>query len=158
MNKIKDLPKYKKQWIKERHNFGYSENLKEVYLVFEQYNPILHHGEWKTTRLLQWPKDFYPCEDTYFFEIFKYLIKYQKWIEEDGGRFEASRIEMKTKIKQHLIRKHLKQLTVKTKLSILSDHSKFINYCFDKLDIRSKITLVIQKKIGYKYYENITYY
>jgi hypothetical protein len=153
------LPKYIKKWETERVNSGYSEHPKQVYLIFEEYNPTLHHGEWKTTRLLQWDSGLYPCNQMYFFEIFKYLRKFQLWRETDGLRKSLEEVNIvKKKIKQHLMIKHYKQLNVKVKLSYLPNYVKFINYCFDTLDNRAKITLVIQKKIGYKYYENTIYY
>jgi hypothetical protein len=153
-----DLPKYKKQWGIERVNNGYSENEMEVYLVFEEYNPILHHGEWKVTRLQQWRSDQYPCDYMYFFEIFKYLRKYQLWLNQRGAARELGKGQMKPLIKQHLIKKHAEQLKGQNKLNFLGNYSKLVDHCFENLDIRAKITLVIQKKIGYKYYENVTYY
>lgn len=158
------LPKYKKTWVKERTNQGYSENLKEVYLVAEHYDPIRHHGEVKTYRLTQWPERLYPCKDIYFFELFKYLRKYQlqELAEEQPVlRFTTVRMnkqDLKKCIKQHLLSKHGKQLSER-KLSLLPEYSQLIEYCFNELlKYRgSKISLVIQKKIGYKYYENITY-
>lgn len=152
--KLSSLPKYKKVWSKERVNFGHSEKPKQIFLVFDEYNPILHHGEWISRRLLQWEPELYPCEDIYFFEIFKYLRKFQDYMAVYGSQHHKQ--DLKDQIKKHLIKKHSRQLTM-DKLSTLNSYSRLVNHVFDNIDIRNKISLVIQKKIGYKYYENITY-
>lgn len=156
------LPKYKKVWSKERVNFGYSEKPKQIFLILEDYNPTFHHGVTSSIRFLQWEPELYPCNDIYFFEIFKYLKKYQKYL--STYRSSKDKAEIKIRIRKHLIRKHSKQLykdkqkqANENKLTLLNDYSKLINKIFENLSDTVEISLVIQKKIGYKYYENITY-
>ena len=162
-NLLNKLPKYKKTWVKERTNTGYSDSLKEVYLVVEKHDSTRHNGEIKIHRLSQYSSANYPCEDMYFFELFKYLRKWQMFHNNEETRIYkyANFIkdpDLKKEIKKHLLIKHSKQLS-KNKLLLLPEYSELIDYCFNELLKYNevKITLVIQKKLGYKYYENITY-
>jgi hypothetical protein len=163
MTLIKNLPKYTKTWTKEPSIKGYSETEQEVYIIAEQYDPIRHHGVETVVRLKQWPNELYPAKGMYFFELFKYLRKYQlNSIEEErmGPRFalKLNDADLKKCIKQHLLLKHSKKLT-RSKLTLLPEYSQLIDYCFNTFLSKrgTKISLVIQKKKGYKYYENIVY-
>ena len=157
------LPKYNKRWEKERTNVGYSDSAKEVYLIIEKKNFSVHNEEVITKRLSQYLPSEYPCNDLYFFELFKYLRKWQNYqILQFNVRPRSKKSlndsDLKKAIKEHLLSKHSKQLH-KNKLLLLPQYSGFIDYCFAELlkDSRVKISLVIQKKLGYKYYENIIY-
>ena len=164
MKILKALPKYKKTWVKEISNKGFSNDSYAVYLVAEDSDPLNHHGEYITRRLTQWPNFLYPAEGMYFFELFKYIIKYQKYIEEVSTYRRAKNLpiitdrDIKIAIKNHLLKKHSRKL-IDNKLDLLKDYSKIVDHCFNNFfKCRStKISLVIQKKIGYKYYENIIY-
>jgi len=113
-------------------------------------------------------------EGIYFFEIFKNLIKLNDYIGQVkilGIRTNKGRVsvhisdeQMISEIKKHLINHYIKKLktdlTGVNKLQLLNSYQKFLTYCIKiiKSNRNTEITLVIQKKLGYKYYQNITYY
>lgn len=152
---LRDLPKYKKTWVKEKSTFGFMDDTDSICLVLESFAPT-SYTKVLTIRIYQ-KTSFYPCSDLYFFELFKYLKKYKSYV----GSFSVkkpNKNDIKKSIKMHLLQKHSKQLT-KDKFTFLNDYSELIEDCFDILhqDSYVNISLVIQKKLGYKYYENIIY-
>lgn len=166
----KHLPKYKKQWLKEKaltplykeeggvyiliksSTIGIYNDLVHTY-VFNQYNPITN-------------------EELYFFELFKYLVKYKHFYNEPrimairtkNGRIplSVSNQEILKHIKIDLITKQSKiigALKPNIKMAMLAKYSKFLDSIFKLVEVpTTEISLVIQKKIGYNYYENIKYY
>jgi hypothetical protein len=152
---LRDLPKYKKTWAKEKSTFGFMDEAHSVYLIFESLE-IDNYDKVVIKRIPQKQLN-YPSDNLYFFELFKYLKKYKAY----AGSFSVkkpNKNDIKKFIKMHLLQKHSKEL-IKDKLIYLNDYSNLINYCFDALDQNAyvKISLVIEKKLGYKYYENIVY-
>lgn len=152
---LRDLPKYKKTWVKEKSTYGFMDDPCSVYLIFESFAPT-NYSKVISKRIAQ-KQCAYPCEDLYFFELFKYLKKFQVYV----GPFSIKnnkKNDLKKYIKMYLLQKHSKQLT-KDKFVFLNDYSELIDDCFNILyqDGYTNISLVIQKKLGYKYYENIVY-
>lgn len=153
MRLIKDLPKYKKSWGKEYSLSPIQHEEGGIYLSHKYSNPLMHRGEVKQIYLSQFDND-----NLYFFEVFKYLKKYQMWTL--ITRRTTSHKEVKAAITSHLLKKYIKTIRdERNKLGCLNDYSHFLSYCFEEFTkYRSaEISLVIQKKIGYKYYENIIY-
>lgn len=152
---LRDLPKYKKTWVKEKSTSGFMDHPSSIYLIFESLE-INNYDTVLTKRIPQ--KELgYPSDNLYFFELFKYLKKYKSYV----GSFSVkkpNKNDVKKSIKMHLLQKHSKQLQ-KDKFFHLNDYSGLIDYCFNALDQNGyvNISLVIEKKLGYKYYENIVY-
>jgi hypothetical protein len=158
---IKLLPKYKKTITKEFALKSISQRDGGVYLVVLNSDPVRHHGEKTVKTLAQWPNNLYPAQGVYFFELFKYMVKYNNLMNYGlhNRRLEQlDKKEIKREIKKHLLKKQSRKLTNK-KLNLLVDYSKFVDYCFDNLLSQrdTQISLVIQKKIGYRWYQNIVY-
>lgn len=152
---LKCLPKYKKIWDKEKSTFGFMDDPYSVYLIFE-WLEVENFDKVVMKRIPQ--RELGYCSDKlYFFELFKYLKKYKKYTGQVNVN-KTDRKNIKKFIKMHLLQKHSKQLN-KNKLNNLKDYSNLIDYCFNALNQNGyvKISLVIEKKLGYKYYENIIY-
>jgi hypothetical protein len=152
---LKSLPKYKKNWDKEKSTFGFMDDPYSVYLIFESLE-VANFDRVIMKRIPQ--KEVGYCSDNlYFFELFKYLKKYKSYLGSSSIK-KSNKNDIKKFIKMHLLQKHSKQLN-KNKLNHLNDYSNLIDYCFDALNQNGyvKISLVIEKKLGYKYYENIIY-
>jgi hypothetical protein len=152
---LKKLPTYVKEWTKEKSTSGYSESAKQIYLVIEKDTSLKYKKETLVYRIAQPESNGKLINGIWFFELFKYLKKYEHT---KTYLSLADRVAIKKSIKNHLLVKHSQQLE-KDKLNLLFDYSQLINYCFDQIlkEQEAKITLVIQKKLGYKYYENIVY-
>ena len=153
------LPKYKKTWVKERSTFGFSNSDYAIYLILET-----DENKKKTiTKRLNQYTEVYPCEGIYFFEIFKYLKKIQASFSIPSIQKNDTlndRKEIIKLVKKHLLKRHSNQLKLNNdKLIFLNEYSELLNECFNVLlqNNFANISLVIQKKLGYKYYENIVY-
>lgn len=174
MNLLKKLPKYKKQWEKTRAIEPLIPNEDNgIYLIITNYDPITHNGIVEKKIIRQMNTEQQTHNHHYFFEIFKYLKKYQSYnsgvelvfagpsASGRNGRWIAiNRVtekEMLKTIYKHLLNKKAKQNSFYKNLSNIKGYNDFLTKVFTCLKGNTQISLVIQKKIGYKYYEIIEY-
>jgi hypothetical protein len=167
MNLNNYLPRYNKTWSKINSLEPIHHESGGIYLVIKQNNPLIHNGEITHKYLSQFETQ--ATEGLYFFELFKYLKKYQDAIAPKEianavniKHYDADFGLIKHNIKDHLVKKYNKKLSKKLNLTMrfehLSKYKKFVDHCFDCLvGNQMEINLVIQKRIGYKYYQNIIY-
>lgn len=182
MNELKLLPKYKKQWDKKFTTEPlFKDEDNGIYLLIENYDPITHAGTISKKIIRQFAEN-----NCYLFEVFKILKKYHMvkfspytaaspmppWRVEAtpaGGQIVASYspapriingnplINFKQISIKHLIKKRANQNSFYKNLSNIKSYNDFLNEVFNDIKMNTKITLVIQKKIGYKYYQQIEY-
>ena len=168
MNLNNYLPKYEKNWSKVNSLEPIDFEEGGTYLVIKQRNLLVHRGEITYKYLSQFNVD--DVNGLYFFELFKYLKKYTEavapkdpFIAAALNHYEADYGLIKHKIKDHLVKKYHQKISKRIGLSLrfeyLNKYKKFLDYCFDTLAVGNniEINLVIQKRIGYKYYQNIIY-
>lgn len=184
MKDLKVFPKYKKQWDKKFATeplFRDEDN--GLYLIIENYDPVSHAGIINKKVIRQFEEKELTKNHHYFFEVFKALIKYQtikyqahlpkaSWRMNTAGSSSSGQITLsyanqlsmmgvpvnfKKILIKHLINKRTKQNSFYKNLNNIKSYNDFLEEIFNDIKMTTKITLVIQKKIGYKYYRQIEY-
>ena len=158
------LPKYKKKWKKEFSIDPTDENEIAIYLRSVQNSKM--NSIYITNNTLKIYQGYFSLEKNkiFFFELFKYLAKYYSFKFESTNMRGIYQNGYEQDIKTHLIIKFsnniLKNLevSVNEKFILLKLYSDLITSSLNLVKDGHKFELVIQKKIGYKYYQNIIYY
>lgn len=159
LNKV--LPKFSKRWEKERELSGIRSIDNGIYLILENDKMASGHESINLRAYMQLKGE---VGSNYFFELFKYLKRYQAYsIMEIVVRHKLlnTKKEVRNAIKVHLVKNFHKikiNETKENKIPTLTYYLKLVDECLDQIDGHTKISLVFQKKIGYKYYENVRYY
>jgi hypothetical protein len=167
----KKLPKYIKRFYKEKaiqplSNYG----LESAFLLISLPNPFAQHNNIYASMKHEIVIEQLPLDRLYYFETFKYLMKYKDYLRINSMTSDEPLVKI---IKSHLMLKFNRVLidehetifgsapdkeVFRIKMIQLKEFNDFLNYCFSITNKDTKISLVIQKKIGYKYYENVNYY
>lgn len=163
------LPKYKKKWRKE---FSIDSGIEGDALYLKSIQNSNMNSICTINNTLKIYQGILPIDKnkTFFFELFKYLTKYYIFKQESfmtgirAKRVGLSEKDCEELIKTHLITKFsltiLKSLKTSPgeKFVLLKLYTDLINNTLGLVNDGHKFELVIQKKIGYKYYKNIIYY
>lgn len=160
MNLNKYLPKYKKTWEKEHAITPLFRNEDNgIYLIIENYD-ALNHGGIVKREIISQTRLSTEFDKTYIFEVFKYMKKFQAMPTKkvmSTNTLYLNPYQIKKEVVKHLITKRSKQNIFYKNLVHIKAYNDFVEYCFNLLRVNTSISLVIQKKIGYKYYQNTIY-
>ena len=174
MKELKVLPKYKKEWEKKFTIDPLITNEENgIYLIIKDYDPITHNGIVETKVIRQMNTSDSTHNHHYMFEIFKYIKKFQSYTNHSmsfvynpnsnsvpNGQWVKVSLPEKDilrAISKHLMGKKIKQNPFYKNLENIKSYNDFIMKIFKNLKRNTEITLVIQKKVGYKYYQVIEY-
>ena len=159
----KELPKYKKVFEKEYslESLGTTEN--GSYIVFDRnisdVNPIYQSR--RGLEVIGQRNFIIKQTPVFFFELFKYLRKYE---DKCASTQVTSNHELLKLIKSHLVQKFCKRMSENrtpynaiSNIRILNKYGELVDECFKIFKPGTKVTLVIQKRIGYKYYQQTIY-
>lgn len=161
LNKI--LPKYKKSFRKENslESLGVLES--SSYLIFNSYGPTASpiYQSRDRKEIFEQKVSLNGVTPVFFFELFKYLRKYES---RSTREYPGNDLHLKKLIKTHLIQKFQKRMaedklpySAISNIRVINKYGELIDECFKIFQSDTKVSLVIQKRIGYKYYERTIY-